>query len=78
MRQFYRRINRRYALQEQHRRVLIAACEAHDRSHQARELLERDGITINTRHGEVKVHPAVAIERDSRIAFMRAIRELGL
>jgi P27 family predicted phage terminase small subunit len=56
----------------------MCACEAHDRMSQARDLLAREGITITTRHGEVRVHPAIAVERDARTAFVRAIRELGL
>ena len=78
MRRFYGSITRRYTLLDQHQRVLIAACEAHDRMVQARERLAVDGLTITTRHGEVRSHPCAAIERDSRVAFVRCMRELGL
>src|SRR5688500_13828809 len=78
MQRFFKRIARDYKLQEHHYRLLCCACEAHDRMEQARDLLGTEGITIKTRHGETRVHPAVAIERDARTAFARCLRELGL
>lgn len=61
-----------------HIKLLTLACEAFDRGVQARKLLEKDGITFVDRHGSIKPHAAVAIEKDSRIAFARMIREIGL
>lgn len=78
MRRFFRSIERRYQLEDQHRRLLVAACEAHDRMTQARLRLAHDGLTITTRHGEVRAHPCAAIERDSAVRFARLLRELGL
>ena len=43
-----------------------------------RELLARDGLTIPTGDGGLKAHPCVGIERDSRLAFARLLRELDL
>ena len=57
---------------------LEAACEAHDRKTEARALLDAEGLTIKNRHGELRPHPGVAIERDSAIRFARMLRELGL
>jgi len=57
--------------------LLQAAGEAWDRLQQSRALLDSQGLTLAGREG-VKVHPAVAIERDSRLAFARLIRELDL
>jgi phage terminase small subunit len=45
---------------------------------QAQELLTTEGLTVTDRYLTPKRHPAVTIERDSRIAFLRAMRELGL
>ncbi len=78
MRRFYRRVVRAYGLQDHHRRLVVCACEAHDRMTQARDQLAREGITTIDRHGQTRPHPAVSIERDSRIAFARMLRELGL
>ena len=59
-------------------RILCLACEALDRSVQARHLLADEGPVVLNRFGEKRAHPAVAIERDSRLACIRAIRELNL
>jgi P27 family predicted phage terminase small subunit len=67
-----------YALEPHHLRLLQAACEAWDRLQQARELLARDGLVVEGREGGMRPHPAAAIERDSRIAFARLVRELDL
>jgi phage terminase small subunit len=66
-----------YELEPHHIRLLTLACEAFDRTQQAREIIGRDGPVIVTDHG-MKAHPAVAIERDSRLAFARLVRELDL
>jgi len=44
---------------------------------QARAVLAAEGLTVTTKHG-TKKHPAADIERDSRIAFSRMVRELDL
>ncbi|MFH1797610.1 MAG: P27 family phage terminase small subunit [Pseudomonadota bacterium] len=67
-----------YDLQSHHFKILVKAAEAHDRGEEARKILKTDGIVIADRFGTKKVHPAVAIERDARVAFMRGVRELGL
>jgi P27 family predicted phage terminase small subunit len=78
MQQFYRKVARKYALSDHHRRLLVCSCEAHDRMTAARDLLATTGLVLVNRHGETVAHPAVAIERDSRTAFARMLRELGL
>jgi P27 family predicted phage terminase small subunit len=59
-------------------RTLSAAGEAHDRMTEARELLAAEGIVLADRFGQSRAHPAVAIERDARTAYLRAVRELAL
>jgi phage terminase small subunit len=67
-----------WELEEHHVRLLTLAAVAWDRGDQARMEIERDGLTVATRDGGRKRHPAVAIESESRIAFARLIRELDL
>jgi phage terminase small subunit len=57
--------------------TLQAACEAWDRSQQAREAL-KTGLTYSDERGMLRARPEIAIERDSRIAFVRCVRELKL
>jgi P27 family predicted phage terminase small subunit len=77
-RRFWDQTVRDYALQPHHIHTLLLACEAKDRCTQAREAIDRDGITFKDRFGGVRPNPACAIERDSRIGFIRAVRELRL
>jgi len=67
-----------YDLDPHHVRLLTLAAEAWDRGQQAREIIDRDGMTFSDRFGQPKARPEIAIERDSRIGFARLIRELGL
>ena len=67
-----------YQLEDHHVRLLHLACEAWDRCQQAREEIDRDGLTIATGDGGLKAHPCVAVERDARLAFARLVRELDL
>jgi P27 family predicted phage terminase small subunit len=75
---WWRLVVRDYELEPHHMRLLQAAGECWDRLQQARELLARDGLVVEGREGGMRPHPAVGIERDSRIAFARLIRELDL
>ena len=68
----------RYEFAAHEESLLLLACEAWDRCVQAREQLERDGLTYSGRDGSPHAHPCTTIERDSRIAFIRIIRELNL
>ena len=67
-----------WELEEHHLRLLTLAGEAWDRNVEARERLALDGSYITDRFNQLRAHPAIAIERDSRIAFARLVRELQL
>jgi len=58
--------------------LLTLAAEAWDRCKQAREALAEHGLTMPGRYGQPIARPEVGIERDSRIAFARMLRELAL
>jgi P27 family predicted phage terminase small subunit len=58
--------------------VLRTALEAHQRARECRERIACEGMTVEGRDGQVKVHPLVAAERDSRAAWLSAIKSLGL
>lgn len=76
----WRRLVADYALDgEPHAlETLRLACEALDRCEEARKALAQHGTTYVDRFGSPKARPEVAIERDARIAAMRAFRELSL
>lgn len=68
----------RYELEDQHVALLQLALESLDRAEQARIILAAEGIVLTGARGGAVAHPAVGIERDSRIAALRGFRELGL
>ena len=67
-----------WGLEPHHVRLLTLASEAWDRCQQARKLLATHGLTYDDRFGAPRARPEVAIERDSRLAFARLLRELDL
>ncbi len=73
-----RGVHAEFTLEPHHHRILVKTAEAWDRSEEAREILAKDGLTVVDRYGTPKAHPCVAIERDSRTAFFRGLRELAL
>ena len=75
---WFREVAAEWGLEEHHVRILIGACEAWDRCTRAREVIDREGLNYLDRFGAPRARPEIAIERDSRIAFLRAIRELDL
>ena len=77
-RKWWREVIATFELEEHHRRILLLACESWDRGEAAREALAEHGMVYLDRFASPKARPEVAIERDSRIAFARLLRELGL
>jgi hypothetical protein len=56
----------------------MKACEALDRAEEARDAIKRYGMVYENRFGNPVARPECGIERDSRLAFARLIREIGL
>lgn len=59
-------------------RILRVALEAFDRAQAAREAINRDGMTVTDKFGQVKGHPLLSAERDSRAAFLAGLKALNL
>lgn len=75
---FWRHVTAEYDCTPADLRVLQVTCEAWDRLAEARLILGREGVVYVDRFGAPRKHPAVAIEENARIQFLRAIRQLGL
>jgi P27 family predicted phage terminase small subunit len=75
--QWWRAIVSSFELEPHHLHLLEAAADAWERMTQARETVRREGLTLETEHGQRK-HPCVAIEHDAAIRFARMMRELDL
>lgn len=67
-----------YDLEAHHICLLTLAAQSWDRAEQARVALVEHGLTFEDRFRCPHARPEVAIERDSRIAFARLLRELAL
>src|SRR5437899_3333246 len=67
-----------FDLEDHHLRLLMLAAQSWDRAEQARVTLAERGLTFDDRFGQPHARPEVAIERDSRVAFARLLRELAL
>jgi phage terminase small subunit len=58
--------------------TLQTGLEAYDRYRAARRAIETEGATVLDRFNQKKPHPLLTTERDSRAAFLLALRHLGL
>jgi len=59
-------------------RILRVALESFDRAQAARTAIDKDGLTVIDKAGQVKSHPLLPIERDSRAAFLAGLKALQL
>jgi phage terminase small subunit len=75
---FYSNIVDEFSLEIHHLVLLLKACEALDRADEARDAIKRHGMVYENRFGQPVARPECGIERDSRLAFARLIREIGL
>ena len=57
---------------------LQTAAESWDRMVEARRAIAENGLTFTDPKGMLRSRPEIAIERDSRTSFLRALRELDL
>lgn len=77
-RRWFRHVVEAFELEPHHVRLLTLAGESWDRCQQARAAIAAQGLTYTDRFGAPRLRPEVAVERDSRIAFARLVRELDL
>ncbi len=77
-RKWWSGVVREYQLEAHHVKLLTAAAETWDRYEEARETLRKEGSYYTDSRGNPRAHPAIAVERDARLAFARLLRELDL
>jgi phage terminase small subunit len=76
---FWQATVRDYVIEGPGLAMLEVACGAMQRLREARDVLDREGLTVEGRYaGSVRQHPLVAVERDARTQLLRALRELDL
>ena len=54
------------------------ALEAFDRMKQAQKRIKKDGAIIKDRFDQLRAHPAITTERDSRAQMLMAMKNLNL
>jgi phage terminase small subunit len=77
-RALWRELHARYEFEPAEEKTLRLALEALDRANQARRALKRHGLVYLDRFGAPHARPEVAIERDSRQAWVRLMAALEL
>ena len=58
--------------------ILRTGLEAHDRMRGVQRQIAADGATFTDRFGQVKSHPLLSVERDSRAQYLAALKALNL
>lgn len=58
--------------------ILKTSANALQRLLDAQEIINEQGLTFTTNSGNIKKHPAIEIEKVSRIGFLQSFKALGL
>src|SRR5215813_10227559 len=75
----FARVVRAYGLHDEvSRQILAEACTSLMRAREARETIDKEGVSFRDRWGQIKANPVCAIERDARAAALSAFRQLNL
>lgn len=76
---FWARVLELYDLSDfHHQQLLLHCCEQLDRAAAAKLVIAKEGVTTKDRFGQLRVHPAVEVERSAMNSFRQNLRELGL
>ena len=76
---WFRKLLDEYEIADQGGYLLLeTAMRRFDRAEAARKLLDHDGPVIADRWGQMKPHPAAAIERDALTGMLAALKALNL
>ena len=78
-RKFFKKVVSEFVFENAHEIELLASAGGElDSQVESQRAIDIDGYYITNRYGKLVEHPAVKSLRDSRILFMRLVREMGL
>lgn len=77
-RRLWHQLTDAFSFEVDHLLTLQTALEALDRLREARELIDAEGIVVETPSGFKRPHPALRVEVDARNGFLRSWAALGL
>lgn len=75
-REWWKKINDGWQLDDSALLLLESALESFDRMREAQRILRREGIVIRDRFGQKKQHPATLTERDAKMSMIRSLKAL--
>ncbi len=76
--QWWRRFQEEYGVEDEAGLLLMqTALEAFDRMKEAQKVIIEDGLTIKDRFDQLKAHPLLTTERDSRAQMLAALKSLN-
>lgn len=78
MRDFASKLVDLYEFKDAQLKMLQQACEAWDRSQEAAQILDEEGLTMRDRFGQEKARPENQIEQSNRSQFYTIMRMLGI
>jgi P27 family predicted phage terminase small subunit len=58
--------------------ILQAGLEAFDTMRRCQKIIGREGMQLPDRFGQMKAHPLLTVERDSRAQMLGALKQLNL
>lgn len=58
--------------------LLQVALESFDRMKEAQRIIDKQGLTITDRFGQIRAHPLTVTERDARSQFYLGLKQLNL
>jgi P27 family predicted phage terminase small subunit len=75
---FFEQIAGEYALEPAFVIILENACFAMERTQQARDAIEADGLVMHDDQGRIIPHPALKLEQQATMQFARLVKQLDL
>jgi hypothetical protein len=77
--ELFAKICRSYALHDEvSRQILAEGLTSLQRAREARQAIDKEGVSFKDRWGQPKPHPLCNVERDARAAALSAFRMLNL
>ncbi|MCP5010963.1 MAG: hypothetical protein GY942_13360 [Aestuariibacter sp.] len=76
--QWWRKFQEEYGVEDEAGLLLMqTALEAFDRMKEAQKVIAEDGLMIKDRFDQLKAHPLLTTERDSRAQMLTALKSLN-
>jgi P27 family predicted phage terminase small subunit len=77
-RELWKKIQAEYSISDSPGLALLEeACSAYSRLRECQEILDREGLQIQDRFGQLRPHVLIQAERDSRSQLIQALKALN-